>query len=62
MQRLIDTNPERCMWGSDWPHIMLNDARMPRAAELLDHVAALVPTGTQAQIFRDTAQSLFDPM
>jgi len=62
MQRLIHANPERCMWGSDWPHIMLNDAKMPRAAELLDHVAALVPSSAHAQVFRDTAQSLFDPV
>lgn len=36
MRRLIDANPDRCLWGSDWPHIMLNGARMPHAAALAD--------------------------
>lgn len=33
---LVDANPERCLWGSDWPHIMLAEAQMPQAAQLLD--------------------------
>ncbi len=33
---LVAANPERCLWGSDWPHVMLADAKMPVAAELLD--------------------------
>ncbi|WP_085311292.1 amidohydrolase family protein [Planktotalea arctica] len=33
---LVAANPERCLWGSDWPHLMLADAQMPIAAELLD--------------------------
>lgn len=33
---LVAANPERCLWGSDWPHLMLADARMPVAAQLLD--------------------------
>lgn len=33
---LVDANPERCLWGSDWPHIMLAKAQMPQAAQLLD--------------------------
>ena len=33
---LVAANPERCLWGSDWPHIMLNGAEMPDAAGLLN--------------------------
>lgn len=33
---LVAANPERCLWGSDWPHLMLADAKMPVAAKLLD--------------------------
>ena len=33
---LVAANPERCLWGSDWPHIMLGDAAMPDAGRLLD--------------------------
>ena len=59
MRRLIDANPERCMWGSDWPHIMLNGAPMPRAADLADALSAITTPDERAQIFRDTAQTLF---
>ena len=33
---LVAANPERCLWGSDWPHIMRNGAEMPDAAGLLN--------------------------
>ena len=36
IRRLVEANPERCLWGSDWPHIMLRDAEMPDAGRLLD--------------------------
>lgn len=40
---LVAANPERCLWGSDWPHIMLADAAMPDAGALLDALADAVP-------------------
>lgn len=33
---LVAANPAACLWGSDWPHLMLNGATMPHAADLLD--------------------------
>lgn len=39
---LVAANPERCLWGSDWPHLMLADAKMPVAAELLDALHRVV--------------------
>jgi len=33
---LVRANPDACLWGSDWPHLMLNGAQMPDAATLLD--------------------------
>ena len=33
---LIKANPERCLWGSDWPHLMLADAGLPDAGTLLN--------------------------
>lgn len=33
---LVAANPERCLWGTDWPHLMLADAAMPDAGRLLD--------------------------
>ncbi|MDA9795553.1 amidohydrolase family protein, partial [Paracoccaceae bacterium] len=36
VSKLVRANPERCLWGSDWPHIMLNGAEMPDAGSLMD--------------------------
>ena len=36
IRRLVEANPEQCLWGSDWPHIMLRGAERPDAGVLLD--------------------------
>lgn len=40
---LLRTGPEHCLWGSDWPHIMLADAGHPNGADLLDAFEAACP-------------------
>lgn len=57
---LIAANPERCLWGSDWPHLMLADAQMPQAADLLNAFDRVVPdAGTRAQILVRNPARLF---
>ncbi|WP_300061754.1 amidohydrolase [uncultured Roseobacter sp.] len=57
---LIAANPERCLWGSDWPHLMLADAAMPKAAQLLDAFDRVVPDArTRQQILVDNPATLF---
>lgn len=34
----LRANPERCVWGSDWPHIMLADAQRPSSTDLLEEL------------------------
>lgn len=41
-QRLIDAAPERCVWGSDWPHVA-NWRVMPNVGDLLDTLALWAP-------------------
>jgi 2-pyrone-4,6-dicarboxylate lactonase len=36
---LIAANPDRVVWGSDWPHVGYFDHRMPRDTELLNVVS-----------------------
>lgn len=37
LRGLVEANPERCLWGSDWPHIMLGEGvERPDAGVLLD--------------------------
>ena len=57
---LVAANPERCLWGSDWPHIMLNDAKMPRAAVLLDAFCRVVTDEeTRRRILVETPDRLY---
>jgi len=61
IRRLIDANPDACLWGSDWPHIMLNGAELPRAAALADNLSALTTDQERQKIFVDTPSRLFTP-
>ena len=36
VEALVAANPEHCLWGSDWPHLMLADAAQPDAGVLLN--------------------------
>ncbi|KIC46166.1 amidohydrolase family protein, partial [Tateyamaria sp. ANG-S1] len=61
MRRLIDANPDACLWGSDWPHIMLNGAHMPQAATLADSLSSITTEKERQKIFVDTPNRLFAP-
>ena len=39
---LHETAPDRCLWGSDWPHVA-NWGKMPNVGDLLDLLADWVP-------------------
>lgn len=41
-QRLIDAAPERCVWGSDWPHVS-HWGHMMNVGDLLDTLAVWAP-------------------
>jgi len=59
---LVAANPDACLWGSDWPHLMLNGARMPHAAKLLDAFHDVVTSQDARQkILCDTPNRLFFP-
>ena len=49
VRSLSEANSERCLWGSDWPHIMLGDRPMPDAGVLLDAFMRQVPNEDQRQ-------------
>ena len=60
IRRLVEANPERCLWGSDWPHIMLNGAEMPDAGLLLDAFMRAVPDpGHRQRVLVDNPAALF---
>ncbi len=45
-QALIAAAPDRCVWGSDWPHVKLPVA-MPNDGDLLDLLARWAPDAAQ---------------
>ncbi|MEM8579009.1 MAG: amidohydrolase family protein [Pseudomonadota bacterium] len=59
MRVYLDAAAERCLWGSDWPHVMLNGAGMPHVAELLDQAAGLMSAAERQAVFVDTPNALF---
>jgi 2-pyrone-4,6-dicarboxylate lactonase len=42
-ETLVRHAPERLLWGSDWPHVQLNDRLMPNDGDLVDLLAEWVP-------------------
>ncbi len=56
---LSDAAPERCVWGSDWPHVSHWGA-MPNTRDLLDLVADWVPDeGRRRLLFVDNPAALY---
>jgi 2-pyrone-4,6-dicarboxylate lactonase len=41
-QALVATAPQRLVWGSDWPHVMLR-GEMPNDAELVELIGRWLP-------------------
>ncbi|MEP4804633.1 MAG: amidohydrolase family protein, partial [Hyphomicrobiales bacterium] len=57
---LVAANPERCLWGSDWPHLMLADAKMPDAGVLLNAFYRAVPNADdQKRILVENPAALY---
>ena len=42
IESLVAANSERCLWGSDWPYIMLGDAAAPDTSELVSAFLGVV--------------------
>lgn len=56
---LVAAAPERLVWGSDWPHVML-DTPMPNDGDLCDLLAVWVPdSATRKKILVDNPQRLY---
>jgi len=60
---LVGANPARCLWGSDWPHLMLGSAEMPDTGALLNCFVAQVTRAEMTQILVTNPEDLygFDP-
>jgi predicted TIM-barrel fold metal-dependent hydrolase len=57
--KLVAANPDRCVWGSDWPHVA-NWNTMPSVGDLQDLLADWVPDeATRNRILTSNPQKLF---
>jgi predicted TIM-barrel fold metal-dependent hydrolase len=58
--KLVDVAPDRLLWGSDWPHVVMNDVSMPNDADLLDLMLDWVPDErTRNRILVDNPAKLY---
>ncbi|VTU15292.1 putative metal-dependent hydrolase of the TIM-barrel fold protein [Variovorax sp. SRS16] len=58
-QRLIEAAPERCVWGSDWPH-PVSVKQPPNEGELLELLYRFAPdAGTRRKILVDNPARFF---
>jgi 2-pyrone-4,6-dicarboxylate lactonase len=56
---LVEAAPDRLVWGSDWPHVLL-EAEMPNDGDLVDQIAVWVPDeGVRRRILVDNAERLY---
>jgi len=59
-RELVQQIPDRVLWGSDWPHVMVKRA-MPNDGDLLDLLFDWVPdTAVRQKILVDNAARLYD--
>ena len=59
VEALVKERPDRILWGSDWPHVMMK-AKMPNTTELFDLLLDWVPDEkVRNKILADNPQALF---
>lgn len=59
-RRLVETFPERVLWGTDWPHPNLKD-HMPDDGLLVDWIPHIAPTAElQRKLLVDNPQRLYE--
>jgi 2-pyrone-4,6-dicarboxylate lactonase len=56
---LVEAAPDRLVWGSDWPHVLL-ETEMPNDGDLVDQIAVWVPdAATRERILVGNAARLY---
>ena len=59
VETLIKERPDRCVWGSNWPHPGLHDF-MPNDADLVDQLESWLPgDNAREALFAKNAQKLY---
>lgn len=56
---LLRAAPERCLWGSDWPHLHLEHRPMPNPADLFDNAYDWLSAADIKRVFVDNPARLY---
>lgn len=56
---LVSTAPERCLWGTDWPHIYLEGRPMPNTTDLFETVNSWLSPADVARVFVENPARLY---
>lgn len=59
IHRLIAANVDHCLWGSDWPYLMLNGVPTPHASALADSLSAITSEEERQKILVENPDRLF---
>ncbi|MBV7394097.1 amidohydrolase family protein [Mameliella sediminis] len=60
VERALTANPDRCIWGSDWPFIMLGGVRRPQVGDLAKALLRAIPDQNLRQaVLGDNPTRLF---
>ena len=56
---LVADHPDRCLWGTDWPHPNMHDA-IPDDGDLVDMIPRIAPTAAlQQKLLVDNPMRLY---
>lgn len=56
---LVSTAPQRCLWGTDWPHIYLEGRPMPNTTDLFETVNSWITPADAARVFVENPARLY---
>jgi len=56
---LVAVAPERCVWGTDWPHIYLEGRPMPNTTDLFETVDSWMTFSEANWVFVDNPVRLY---
>jgi predicted TIM-barrel fold metal-dependent hydrolase len=56
---LVATAPDRCLWGTDWPHIYLEGRPMPNTTELFEQALDWVSPQHAQSVFVENPARLY---
>ncbi|QCO57677.1 amidohydrolase (plasmid) [Pseudorhodobacter turbinis] len=57
--RTLEVNPERCLWGSDWPYLMRGAAKRPEIEDLTEAFLRVVPVSQRQTVLASNPATLF---